>query len=130
MAHSCHLHLWEAGGIVYSDEQYGLTHLQPVSCRSEYPGPVDAGLCSVHSSICSWSFIFLCSCPSLREQCLLVSTPQYWSVSHNIIFVGELLVHFVYMLRSVLQKDAVGASMCMTCLFCMVGKWRSIRNLG
>ena len=47
MAHSCHLPLWEAGGIVDSNKQYRSTHLQPVSYRLEYPGPVDAGLCSV-----------------------------------------------------------------------------------
>ena len=109
MACSCHLPLWEAGGIVNSNEQYGLTHPQPVSHRSEYLGPVGTGLCSVHNSICSWSFFFLCSCPSLREQHLLVLTPQYQSIGHNIIFVGELLVHFVYMPHSVLQKETVGA---------------------
>ena len=31
---------------------------------------------------------------SSREQHPLVSTPQYWSGSHNIIFVDELQVHF------------------------------------
>ena len=55
MAHSCHLPLWGVGGIVNSDEQYGLTHPQPVSHRSECLGLVDTRLYSVHSSICSWS---------------------------------------------------------------------------
>ena len=107
MACSCHLPLQGAGGIVDSDEQYGSTNPQPVSHRSEYLGPVGTGLCSVCNYICSWSFFFPCSCPSLTEQCLLVLTPQYQSINHNIFSACELLVHFVYMLHLMLQKDAV-----------------------
>ena len=72
----------------FHDEQYRLTHLQPVSRRSEYLGLVDTGLCSACNSICSWYFFFPCSCPSLREQHLLVSTPQCQSVNRNITFVS------------------------------------------
>ena len=121
--------------IVDSDEQYGPTHPQPVSHRLECLGLVDARLYSVRNSICSWSFFFPCSYPSLREQCLLVSAPQYQSIYHSIISACELLVHFVYVASSNASERhcwsiATKLSTCIMHLLHIVGKWRSIGNLG
>ena len=134
MARSCHLPLWEAGGIVDSDEQCESIHLQPVSRRSEYLGLFDAGLYSSRNSICSWSFFFPCNCPSSRGQCPLVSTLQYWSGDHNIIFARCALSTFC--LHTSLSTSerccwsvTTKLSTLTTCLFCIVGKWRSMGNL-
>ena len=109
MARSCHLPLWEAGGIVDSNEQCESIHLQPVSRRSEYLGLFDAGLYSSHNSTCSWSFFFPCNCPSSRGQRPLVSTLQYQSGDHNIIFVNMcfeyiLPAHFIECFRKMLLE--------------------------
>ena len=77
MAYNSHVPPLGAGGIVDFDEQYGSIHPQPVSYGSECLGLIGAGLYSVCSSICSWSFFFPCSCQSLREKCLLASASQY-----------------------------------------------------